>query len=61
MTFHALSDSWQIPFVIVILLIDDSYERIIHSSEQFTHLSIRDGKIKFNVNLFCSTGPKNSH
>jgi len=58
--FRASSDSWQAPYAIIILLIDDSNERIIHSYEQFTYLSIRDCKIKFNVYLIYSTRPKNS-
>ena len=58
--FRALSDSWQTLFAIIILLIDDSNERIIHSYEQFTYLSMRDCKIKFNIYLLYSTRPKNS-
>ena len=49
MKFQAFPDSLQIPFTIVILLIDDSDERIIYSYEQFTYLSTRDCKIKFNT------------
>ncbi|CAF4136103.1 unnamed protein product [Rotaria sp. Silwood2] len=57
--FRALSDSWSTLFAIVISLIDDSDESIIHSSEQFTYLSIRDCKNKFNIYLLYSTRPKN--
>ncbi|CAF3975438.1 unnamed protein product [Rotaria sp. Silwood2] len=59
MKFRALSDSWSTLFAIIILLIDDSEERIIHSYEQFTYLSLRDCKIKFNIYLLYSTRPKN--
>ncbi|CAF4735492.1 unnamed protein product, partial [Rotaria sp. Silwood2] len=58
-TFRVLSDSWSTLFTIIISLIDDSEERIIHSYEQFTYLSIRDYKIKFNIYLLYSTRPKN--
>ncbi|CAF4150537.1 unnamed protein product, partial [Adineta steineri] len=58
--FRALSESRQTLFAIVISLIDNSNERIIHSSEQFTYLSARDCKIKFNNYLFYSTRPKDS-
>jgi hypothetical protein len=57
--FRASSNSWQIPFAIIISLIDDNNERIIHSYQQFTYLSIRDCQIKFNVYLIYSTKPKN--
>ncbi|CAF4744066.1 unnamed protein product, partial [Rotaria sp. Silwood2] len=57
--FRALSDSWSTLFAIIILLIDDSDERIIHSYEQFTYLSTRDCKTKFNSYLLYSTHPKN--
>jgi hypothetical protein len=57
--FRASSNSWQIPFAIIISLIDDNNERIIHSYEQFTYLSIRDCQIKFNIYLIYSTRPKN--
>ncbi|CAF4011362.1 unnamed protein product [Rotaria magnacalcarata] len=57
--FRALSDSWQIPFAIFISLIDDNNEQIIHSYEQFTYLSVRDCKIKHNINLVYSNRPKN--
>jgi hypothetical protein len=58
--FRAMSDSWQTPFAIVISLIDDTNERIVHSYEQFTYLSVKDCKIKFNVYLLYSTGRKNA-
>ncbi|CAF2964940.1 unnamed protein product [Rotaria sp. Silwood2] len=57
--FRVLSDSWSTLLAIIISLIDDSEERIIHSYEQFTYLSIRDCKIKFNIYLLYSTRPKN--
>ncbi|UJR07374.1 hypothetical protein I4U23_011660 [Adineta vaga] len=58
LNFQALSDSWQKPFAIIILLIDNSDEQIIHSYEQFTYLSVRDCQKKFNNYLLYSTQPK---
>jgi hypothetical protein len=57
--FRALSDSYQTPFAIVISLIDDSDERIIHSYERITFLSMKDSKTKYNIYLLYSTRPKN--
>ncbi|CAF5099482.1 unnamed protein product, partial [Rotaria sp. Silwood1] len=57
--FRIVSDSWSTLFAIIISLIDDSEERIIHSYEQFTYLSTRDCKIKFNIYLLYSTRSKN--
>ncbi|CAF2788390.1 unnamed protein product [Rotaria sp. Silwood2] len=45
-------------FVLVITLIDDSIERIIHSYEQLSYLFIRDRYAKFNLNLLYSLRPK---
>ncbi|CAF1466728.1 unnamed protein product [Rotaria sp. Silwood1] len=56
--FQAFSDSWSTIFAIIISLIDDSDERIIHSYEQITYLSIRDCKVKFNIYLLYATQPK---
>ncbi|CAF3988067.1 unnamed protein product [Rotaria sordida] len=56
--FQALSDSWSTLFAIIISLIDGSEERIIRSYEQFTYLSSRDCKIKFNIYLLYLTRPK---
>ncbi|CAF0809741.1 unnamed protein product [Adineta steineri] len=58
--FQALSDSWQTPFIIIISLIDDSYERTIHSFQQITYLSMKHCNIKYNLYLLYSTRPKNS-
>ncbi|CAF1557261.1 unnamed protein product, partial [Adineta ricciae] len=57
--FRALSDSWQTLFAIVISLIDNTNERTIHSVEQFSYLSIRDCKVKFNNDLFYATRSMN--
>jgi hypothetical protein len=57
--FLALSDSCQTLFVIIISLIDDSNERIIHSYEQVMYSSVRHCKTKFNIYLLYSTRPKN--
>ncbi|CAF1356637.1 unnamed protein product [Adineta steineri] len=59
MKFQAYSDSRRTIFALVITLIDDSNERIIHSYQQLTYLYIRDCKIKFNIYLLYSTRPKN--
>ena len=56
--FRALSDSWQTLFAIVISLIDDSPERVIHSYQQINFFSMRDCKTKFSMNLLYSTRPK---
>jgi hypothetical protein len=56
---RAFSDSWQIPFTLVISLIDDSDERIIHSYEQLTYLPMKACERKFNIYLLYSTRPKN--
>jgi hypothetical protein len=58
--FGVLSDSWKTLFAMVVSLIDDTNERIIHSYEQFSYLSIRDCKIKFQIYLVYSTRPKNT-
>ena len=56
--FRAPGSSWQTLFAIVISLIDDSNERIIHSYEQLTFLSVRDCQMKFHMYLLYSTRPK---
>ncbi|CAF1669135.1 unnamed protein product, partial [Adineta ricciae] len=56
--FHVRTESWKIPFAILVLLIDDTNQRIIHSYEQFTYLSLRDCQIKFNIHLFYTNRPK---
>ncbi|UJR12436.1 hypothetical protein I4U23_016612 [Adineta vaga] len=57
--FRAFSDSLRTLFSLVILLIDESNERIIHSYHQFTYLYIRDCQKKFNMYLLYSTRPIN--
>ncbi|CAF3644501.1 unnamed protein product [Adineta steineri] len=56
--FHVSAQSRQILFAILIMLIDNTNQRIIHSYEQFTYSSMRDCKVKFNVYLVYSTRPK---
>jgi hypothetical protein len=58
--FQALSDSYQTPLAIIISLIDNSDERVIHSYEQITYLSVKHCKSKFNIYLLYSTRPKNA-
>ncbi|CAF3998423.1 unnamed protein product, partial [Adineta steineri] len=57
--FQTFSDSWKIPFIVLVSLIDDSDERIIHSYEQFTYLSVQNCRTKFDIYLLYSTRPKN--
>ncbi|UJR10342.1 hypothetical protein I4U23_014548 [Adineta vaga] len=56
--FSAKSNSRRKPFVIVISLIDDSEERIIHSSRQISYLPMRDCENKFNIYLLYANRPK---
>ena len=58
MRLKTFSDSRQILFALVISLIDDSFERAIHSQEQLTYLSVRDCQRKFNLYLLYATCPK---
>ena len=58
--FRALSDAWQTTFVIVILLIDHTHHRHIHSAQQITYLPFRDCQTKFNPNLLFATRPSNA-
>ncbi|CAF1467257.1 unnamed protein product, partial [Adineta steineri] len=59
MRFQAYSDSRRTLLALVITLIDNSDERIIHSHEQLTYLYVEDCQKKFNVYLLYSTRPKN--
>ena len=56
--FRVSSDSIQIPFIIIISLIDNSQQRTIHSTEQFTYLSRKYCQKKFHIYLLYSTRPK---
>ena len=56
--FQAYSDSRRTLFAILVSLIDNSTERIIHSHQQLAYLYIRDCQIKFNLYLLYSTRPK---
>ncbi|CAF0859967.1 unnamed protein product [Rotaria sordida] len=58
MAFRVMSDSRSTLFAIIISLIDDSEQRIIHSYEQLSYLSVRNCKAKFNVYLVYSNRPK---
>ena len=55
--FRTFSDSYQVPFAIVISLVDD--QQLIHSYEQITYLSMSHCQTKFNVQLLYTTRPKN--
>jgi hypothetical protein len=56
--FRCFSDSWKTQFVIIILLIDDSNDRIIHSYEQINYLSLKNCRTKFQFYLVYSRRPK---
>ena len=56
--FRVASDSVQTPFTILVYLLDDNDERMIHSSEQFTYVPIKHCRQKFNIYLLYSTRPK---
>ena len=58
--FRAQSDSLRTVFTIVISLIDDSQQRIVHSYEQFTFVSVRDCGRKYYMYLVYSTRSKDS-
>ena len=61
MQFRPSASSWQTLFAIFVSLIDNSDQRMIHSYEQFTFLSVRDCQRKFNIYLLYSTQPKDPH
>ena len=58
--FRALSDSWQTQFSLIVLLIEETAQRRVHSSDQFSYLPMRDCQTKFNLYLLYSTRPKNA-
>jgi len=58
MKFRALSDSWQTVFAIVVSLIDDSYQRIVHSYEQFSYSLVENCQTKYHFYLVYATRPK---
>ena len=57
--FRTFSDSWRTPFTVIVMLIDDDDQRTIHSSEQFTYLSLKHCRTKFHIDLLYSIRPKN--
>ena len=59
--FRVSSHSHQMPFAILISLIDNDDRRIIHSYEQITYLSMRDCRMKFSVYLLYSSRPKSAN
>ena len=60
MKLQVYSDSYRTLFAIVVSLIDNSTDQIIHSYQQFTFLFIRDCGVKFNTYLLYSTRPKSN-
>ncbi|CAF1534783.1 unnamed protein product [Adineta ricciae] len=58
-TIETSLDSRQIQFEIILLLIDDSYERIIHSYEQMSYLFVRNCQQQYHHYLFYSTRQNN--
>ncbi|CAF1391740.1 unnamed protein product [Adineta steineri] len=59
--FQTYADSRRILFAIVVLLIDNSDDRLIYSHQQFSYLYIRDCQIKFNMYLLYSSRPKDEN
>jgi len=57
---QVFSDSHRILFAIVILLIDNTTEKVLHSAEQLIYLSAIDCLRKLNVYLLYGTRPKES-
>jgi len=57
---QVFSDSHRILFAILILLIDNTTEKVIQSAEQLTYLSATDCPRKLNVYLLYGTRPKQS-
>ncbi|CAF1485362.1 unnamed protein product [Adineta steineri] len=57
--FQAYTDSWKTPFILIVTLIDDSYQRIIHSHTQLTYIPVPNCKTKYIVDLLYSIRPKN--
>ena len=57
--WRTTSDAWRTPFAVIVSLIDDGDERIVHSHQQFTYLPILECQMKFNIYLLYSTRPKN--
>ena len=58
--FQTLSHSAKILFIIVISLIDDTDEKLVHSFGSFTYFSIYDCDESFRLTLNYATRPKNS-
>ena len=56
--FHVTTDSIKTAFIIIVSLIEDTDERLIHSSEQFIYLPMDNCERKFNIYLLYSTKPK---
>jgi len=56
--FRALSSSLQTLFVILVSLIDNTSQRMIHSYEQMTYLSQENCRTKFNFNLLYRNSTK---
>ncbi|CAF1167926.1 unnamed protein product [Adineta steineri] len=56
--FQTFSHSRRTLFALIVSLIDDSDERIIHSYEQLIYLYIQHCQTKFNIYLLYSSRPK---
>ena len=52
------SDSQRTLFALLVYLIDNSEQRVIHSYEKLTYLYVEHCRTKFNMQLFYSTRPK---
>ena len=59
--FQASSHSRRILFAVLVTLIDNTHERIVHSFQHITYLYTKHCPIKYNIYLLYSNRPKLSH
>ncbi|CAF4053713.1 unnamed protein product, partial [Adineta steineri] len=59
MKLQTFSDSWQTQFLLIVSLIDNTDERIIHSYEQITYFPMQNCQTSFDIYLVYSNRPKN--
>ncbi|CAF1495695.1 unnamed protein product [Adineta ricciae] len=60
MNITAPARSRQTLFVLVVLLLDDTSQRLAHSYEQLSYLHVRDKDVQYNFYLLYSTRPKDA-
>ena len=56
--FQVASDSRRTAFAVVVYLIEDTNERIVHSVEQFTYLAVENCRRRFDIYFLYSHRPK---